>query len=80
MKRAGIVGGLGPESTVEYYQSFIHKYQDRVNSKKKLPELFINSINMYNIFKFISEDRIDDLIDYVGEAAQKHSRILEQTL
>ncbi|WP_164669343.1 aspartate/glutamate racemase family protein [Virgibacillus doumboii] len=71
MKRAGIVGGLGPESTVEYYQSFIHKYQGRVNSKQDLPELFINSINMYNIFKFISEDRLDDLIDYVGGAAQK---------
>lgn len=33
MKRASIIGGLGPESTVDYYQSFISKFQDRVNSK-----------------------------------------------
>ncbi|WP_174613024.1 aspartate/glutamate racemase family protein [Virgibacillus ihumii] len=75
MKRAGIVGGLGPESTVDYYQSFIHKYQERMNSKQTLPELFINSINMYNIFKFISEDRLDDLTDYVAEAVNKLEQI-----
>ncbi|QKY71578.1 amino acid racemase [Lentibacillus sp. CBA3610] len=75
MKRAGIVGGLGPESTVDYYQSFIGKYQEQMNSKQTLPELFINSINMYNIFKFISEDRFNDLVDYVGGAAQKLEEI-----
>ncbi|GAA0614250.1 aspartate/glutamate racemase family protein [Virgibacillus siamensis] len=75
MKRAGIVGGLGPESTVDYYQSFIHKYQDRMNSKQVLPELFINSINMYTIFKYISEDRLDDLTNYVAGAANKLEEI-----
>ncbi|MFZ3579487.1 aspartate/glutamate racemase family protein [Virgibacillus sp. DJP39] len=75
MKRAGIIGGLGPESTVEYYQSFIHKYQDRMNSKKILPELFINSINMYKVFQLISEDKINELVEYVGSAAQKLEEI-----
>src|SRR5699024_4230668 len=40
-----------------------------------LPELYINSIIMYNIFKYISEDRLDDLIEYVGGAAQQLERI-----
>lgn len=71
MKRAGIIGGLGPESTVDYYQSFIKKYQKKVNSKQKLPELFINSINMYNVFQYISDGDLDGLVDYVGDAAQK---------
>src|SRR5699024_8325006 len=75
MKRAGIVGGLGPESTVDYYHLFIQKYQQRMNSIQTLPELFINSINMYNIFKFISEDRLDDLVDYVAGAANKLENI-----
>ncbi|WP_324212241.1 aspartate/glutamate racemase family protein [Lentibacillus sp.] len=75
MKCAGIVGGLGPESTVDYYQSYIQKYQDRMNSKQTLPELFINSINMYHVFKFISEDRLDDLSEYVGAAAKKLEEI-----
>lgn len=75
MKRTGIVGGLGPESTVDYYQSYIQKYQDRMNSKQTLPELFINSINMYNIFKFIGEDRLDDLVEYVAVATNKLEEI-----
>ncbi|MBF7023410.1 aspartate/glutamate racemase family protein [Staphylococcus kloosii] len=75
MKRVGIIGGLGPESTVDYYKSFIHKYQYKVDSKQDLPELFINSINMYNIFKYIDENRLEDLAKYVGEAAQKLEQI-----
>ena len=71
MKNVGIIGGLGPESTVDYYQSFIHKYQDRKNSKKTLPELFINSINMYNIFEYINNNQLEDLANYVGNAAKK---------
>lgn len=71
MKKAGMVGGLGPESTVEYYQSFIKKYQEEIGSKQELPELFINSINMYNIFRFISDGKKQDLIDYVAGAAEK---------
>lgn len=75
MKRAGMIGGLGPESTVDYYQSFIRKYQERMNSKQTLPELFINSINMYNIFHYISEGQMEALIDYVGDAAEKLENI-----
>ena len=32
MKRVGIIGGLGPESTVEYYQTFIKKFQNKMNN------------------------------------------------
>src|SRR5690625_7620053 len=46
-----------------------------MNSIQSLPELFINSINMYNVFEFISEDRLDDLVDYVAGAANKLEHI-----
>lgn len=71
MKQIGIIGGLGPESTVEYYQSIIKKYQEKKDNLQVLPELYINSINMYNIFKYITEERMDDLIEYLGNAARK---------
>ncbi|MDX6152211.1 aspartate/glutamate racemase family protein [Marinococcus sp. PL1-022] len=71
MKQIGIIGGLGPESTVEYYQSIIKKYQWKKGNLQVLPELYITSINMYNIFKYISEERMDDLIEYLGNAARK---------
>ena len=53
MKKVGIVGGLGPEATVDYYQSIISKFQEKIGSKEELPELFINSINMYKMFRLL---------------------------
>lgn len=70
MKRLGMVGGLGPESTIEYYQTIISKYQERMGSKEVLPEFFINSINMYQVFEFIEENDLDGLAEYLIEAVQ----------
>lgn len=71
MKKAGIIGGTGPESTIEYYQAIISHYQERIGSREVLPELFINSINMYKIFELLSEGRTEDLTEYLAEAARK---------
>ncbi|WP_112182023.1 MULTISPECIES: aspartate/glutamate racemase family protein [Paraliobacillus] len=71
MKRVGIVGGLGPESTVDYYQSIIAKYQERMQSKEVLPEMFINSINMYQVFEFINNKQLDGLTNYLVDAVKK---------
>ncbi|MDQ0199293.1 hypothetical protein [Neobacillus ginsengisoli] len=53
MKKVGIVGGIGPEATVDYYQSIISKFQEKIGSKEELPELFISSINMYKMFNLL---------------------------
>lgn len=71
MKVAGIIGGIGPESTVDYYQSIISKFQERIGSKEILPELVINSINMYKIFELISSGKVAELIQYIADAVQK---------
>lgn len=71
MNKVGIVGGLGPESTVDYYQSIISGYQERMDSKEVLPELFINSINMYQVFEFISKEDLDGLAAYLVDAIKK---------
>jgi len=71
MKKLGMVGGLGPESTVDYYQTIIMKYQERIGSKEVLPELFINSINMYQVFEFIDQSDLEGLAEYLVKAVQK---------
>ncbi|MBS4194295.1 aspartate/glutamate racemase family protein [Lederbergia citri] len=75
MKKLGMVGGLGPESTVDYYQTIITKYQERIGSKEVLPELFINSINMYQVFQFIDQSDLEGLADYLVEAVQKLEQV-----
>ena len=54
MKKVGINGVIRPESTIVYYQSIIANVQERIGSKEVLPELFINSINMYKMFQLLS--------------------------
>lgn len=70
MKKVGIVGGMGPESTVDYYQSVITKFQEKIGSKEELPELFINSINMYKMFKLLMNGQTDELINYLTDAVR----------
>jgi aspartate racemase len=71
MKKVGIIGGIGPESTVDYYQSIIAGVQERLGSKEVLPELFINSINMYKLFQLLTNGQTEELIDYLAASVQK---------
>ncbi|MDC3418583.1 aspartate/glutamate racemase family protein [Aquibacillus salsiterrae] len=71
MAKIGLVGGLGPESTVEYYQSIISGYQEKLGSNKVLPHLVINSINMYQVFAYIDDDNTQGLSDYLTKAVNE---------
>ncbi|MFC6601124.1 aspartate/glutamate racemase family protein [Ectobacillus funiculus] len=71
MKKVGIIGGTGPESTVDYYKSIISKFQEKIGSKEDLPELFINSINMYKMFNLLMNGQTKELIHYLTDAVQK---------
>jgi len=49
MKKIGIIGGLGPESTILYYREIISQYQAR--SQKNTPVVLIHSINTREFFR-----------------------------
>ncbi|HSI65834.1 MAG TPA: amino acid racemase [Planococcus sp. (in: firmicutes)] len=74
MKKLGIIGGTGPESTVDYYQSIIAEYQKQIGDSNDLPELLIYSINMYKIFKLLDAGEYQDLADYLGAAVRSLER------
>jgi aspartate racemase len=48
VKTLGILGGLGPESTLDYYSTIIRLYRERV-SDDTYPEFFINSIDLNKV-------------------------------
>ncbi len=53
MKRIGIVGGLGPESTIDYYKEIISAF----NTKYKefaYPEIIIYSANVSELLEFVN--------------------------
>ncbi|WP_203340272.1 aspartate/glutamate racemase family protein [Planococcus beijingensis] len=68
MKKLGMIGGTGPESTVDYYQSIISKFQEETGSKESLPELLIYSINMYKIFDLLQNNQEEELAEYLAAA------------
>lgn len=71
MKTLGLIGGTGPESTVEYYQAIISKFQKKSGDSESLPEFLINSINMYKIFELLENGKTDELIDYLVGAVHQ---------
>lgn len=62
MKKLGLIGGTGPESTLIYYQKICqHVYQDTGS----LPPLNIESLSVYQVLKYSDNHEFDRLIDYL---------------
>lgn len=64
MKRIGIIGGLGPEATVDYYKLLIDEFKDR-GEDLNYPEIIIYSVNMsvfLNLMKAKKYDEVTDLL------------------
>lgn len=67
MKKAGIIGGIGPEATVEYYHLIISKYRDIITDGS-YPEILIHSIDMSKMIGFLTDNNIDGVVAYLGAA------------
>jgi aspartate racemase len=62
----GIIGGLGPASTVTYYNDIIEKYR-QLNGEEEYPVLVIKSLNMSQVLKYIKLEKYDLLINLLLE-------------
>ena len=65
-KTIGMIGGIAPASTIDYYQRIISRFQERTG-KREYPSLIINSINMTHMMDLIYNDHLDELVDYLSE-------------
>jgi aspartate racemase len=65
MRTAGIIGGLGPESTIDYYRSIIARYRSR-KPEGGYPHLIINSLDVDKGIAMLDAGRLDDLADYLA--------------
>ena len=63
MNRLGIIGGIGPESTVVYYRSIIAAGRDRLRGVA--PPVVINSIDVHKVLHLADEDPVPGLRDYL---------------
>jgi aspartate racemase len=65
-KTIGMIGGIAPASTVDYYNRIISRFQERTG-QKDLPSIVINSINMTHMMNLINNDQLEELVDYLSE-------------
>jgi aspartate racemase len=66
MRTAGMIGGLGPESTVDYYRSIISRFQAR-NPNGGNPHVIINSLDVDYGLALVKDGRLADLADYLAQ-------------
>src|SRR5262245_25260192 len=65
MKTLGLIGGLGPESTIEYYKFLIAAYREQ-QTDGSYPSLFINSVNLTNVVDLITANRLAEVTEYLA--------------
>jgi aspartate racemase len=70
MKILGIIGGVGPESTVEYYQNIIALYRERQRDGS-YPEFIINSVDLKKGLDFMAANNLGGMADYLLEEIDK---------
>jgi aspartate racemase len=62
MKTLGILGGIGPESTVEYYRGLIAAYRER-RRDGSYPSILINSIDLKKIIDLVEAKDHEGLVE-----------------
>ena len=67
MKKLGLVGGMGVESTIPYYHDIVYGVQNRVG-EKFFPNITIESVNAFDILGLCSEQKYDELTNYLMQA------------
>src|SRR6185369_7120577 len=69
MKTIGIVGGTGPETTVEYYQRIIALYREE--SGDQFPSILINSINARPMIAALNAGQFNEVTSIMVAAIAK---------
>jgi len=57
----GLIGGIGPASTLDYYMGIIKGYMEKTGSEN-YPEILLHSIDLTEMVSFIKLDRWDEVI------------------
>lgn len=68
MKKIGIIGGLGPEATIDYYRIIIESY--RAKHDGNFPEILIYSLNMKELAQMLKNGEPDKQVQWLVYAVK----------
>ena len=68
MKTIGIIGGLGPEATIDYYKEIIKGFNAINNNGSMVyPEIVIFSVNMDKFIGFLEAEKFTEATNYIAD-------------
>ena len=73
MKTLGIVGGIGPESTIQYYRTIIALFRESVGDGS-YPQLIIDSIDLKKEIEMVERSELSDLTAFMVEEVSRLAR------
>lgn len=73
MKTLGMIGGVGPESTVDYYKNIIALYRER-RPDGHYPQFVINSIDLQKGIDFLEANDLAGMTDFLLAEIQQLPR------
>jgi aspartate racemase len=68
VKTVGLVGGLGPESTIDYYRRILDAW--RRHDPSTSPSIVIDSLDVQRALRLVASDRVA-LIDYLFDSVRR---------
>jgi aspartate racemase len=71
-KLIGIIGGIGPESTIDYYRLFVSIYRE--HRTDAYPPVLINSIDLARALKLVTSGDLAGLAAYMLEEIHRLAR------
>src|SRR5438132_1674291 len=87
MKTVGIIGGVGPESTIEYYRLIIAAYRERQSGTDvppgnhapdpgatSYPSIIINSVDLTKLIGWVNTNKLDALTNYLASEIERLHR------
>lgn len=66
MRKLGLVGGTGPESTLMYYKE-LNSRVDKLTGGKAMPDMVIESVDFRRAWGYVSNGEYDKVADYLAE-------------
>jgi aspartate racemase len=66
----GIVGGLGPESTIDYYRRLLARHRERSGAAANL-HIIIDSVDIARFFNFMAIGDLEGLTGYLAASVER---------
>ena len=73
MKTVGIIGGVGPESTIEYYRFIIEAYREK-KADDSYPSIIINSVDVNKYVSLATANQFDKFAVHLSVEIERLAR------